>query len=216
MNFLERIERLLEEAEKISKSKYVNKELFNLAYVDDFQYEQWKIKVKNVLELISGKDSIYLKNFCNIDDIKHMAEANYSNFTKQYAILTAFKDDYEKGYIISLRMLIEADVFDTELEQAQELLDKNYTVASAVIAGIVLETALRSICDKLKVPHGKLDKMNADLAKAGLYNTFQQKAITALADIRNNAAHGKGNEFTKENVENMIKDIKTFLIKYLN
>jgi hypothetical protein len=54
--------------------------------------------------------------------------------------------------------------------------------AAAVIAGTVLETALRQLC---------LDRMNADLAKAGVYNSLMQKRITALAAIRNRAAHGK-------------------------
>ena len=91
-----------------------------------------------------------------------------------------------------------------------------YKLAAAVIAGIVLETALRSLCDKINIPHGKLTKMNDDLTKAGIYNKFQHKSITALADIRNSAAHGKDSEFTHDNVENMIRDIESFLATYLN
>ncbi|HFF4507887.1 TPA: DUF4145 domain-containing protein, partial [Acinetobacter baumannii] len=41
-----------------------------------------------------------------------------------------------------------------------------------------------------------------------------QKRITALADIRNNAAHGKYDEFTIEDVERMISDIERFLLTY--
>jgi hypothetical protein len=66
--------------------------------------------------------------------------------------------------------------------------------AAAVIAGTVLETALRQLC---------LDRMNADLAKAGVYNSLMQKRITALAAIRNRAAHGKPNEFTRDDVSAM-------------
>ena len=115
-----------------------------------------------------------------------------------------------------MKYLVEADVFDTELEQAKELLSNRYKLAAAVIGGVVLETALRSLCDKEKIEHGKLDKMNADLAKAGVYNKKKKKSITALADIRNSAAHGKDSEFTHENVENMIRDIESFLANYLN
>jgi hypothetical protein len=39
--------------------------------------------------------------------------------------------------------------------------------------------------------------MNAALAKAGKYNKLMQKRITALADIRNSAAHGNFNQFTQ-------------------
>ncbi len=217
MKFLKRIEELIEEALDVKQTKYETDAGFsNAQFVDDFKYEQWKIKVKNILELISGKESIYLKNFCDIDSLKYLAGDTYPKFIKQYALLSAFKDDYEHGYLISLKNLIEADIFDTELEQAKELLISKYKLAAAVIAGIVLETALRSLCDKINIPHGKLTKMNDDLTKAGIYNKFQHKSITALADIRNSAAHGKDSEFTHDNVENMIRDIESFLATYLN
>lgn len=216
MKFSKRIEELIKEALEVKQTKYEQEAGFSKAeFVDDFKYEQWKIKVKNLLELISGKESIYMKNFCDIDSLKYLVGDTYPKFIKQYALLSAFKDDYEQGYLVSLKNLIEADIFDTELEQAKELLLSKYKLAAAVIAGIVLETALRSLCDKVNIPHGKLTKMNDDLTKAGVYNKFQQKSITALADIRNSAAHGKDSEFSHENVENMIRDIESFLGTYL-
>lgn len=60
----------------------------------------------------------------------------------------------------------------------------------------------------------RLTQLNDDLAKASVYNKLQQKQITALADIRNNAAHGNYDEFTKEDVERMINDIERFLLNY--
>ena len=106
-------------------------------------------------------------------------------------------------------------MFESELEQAQELLDNGYKLSSAVIAGVVLETALRDLCEQESIPLGKLDKMNSDLAKKGKYNKLQQKRITALADIRNNAAHGKPEEFTSEDVSLMIRDVQGFLLNFL-
>ncbi|KLE01871.1 HEPN domain-containing protein [Aliarcobacter butzleri] len=185
-------------------------------YVDIFKHTEWKLKVQNIIELTAGKNSTYLKKFSEIESVKYIPDQTYPYFIKQFALLNALKDDYENGFLVSLKSLVEADVFDTELEQAKELLSNKYKLAAAVIAGVVLETALRSLCDKEKIPQGKLTKMNDDLTKAGVYNKFQQKSITALADIRNSAAHGKDSEFTHENVENMIRDIESFLATYLN
>lgn len=114
----------------------------------------------------------------------------------------------------SARSLIQAEVFEDELAQAQELLGKGY-YAAAVIAGVVLETGIRELCDRHSIPHGKLDKMNADLAKAGVYNALQQKQITAMAAIRNSAAHGKPEEFKQQDVEDMIRDVGQFLAQHL-
>jgi hypothetical protein len=131
------------------------------------------------------------------------------------SIFSAAKEDFFSGYLSSVKVLVQAEVFDSELEQASELLSSGYCTAAAVIAGVVLETALRDLCDRNGIPHGKLDKMNADLAKASAYNMLNQKRITALADIRNNAAHGKTSQFTDQDVDNMIKDVRRFLSDYL-
>jgi len=52
--------------------------------------------------------------------------------------------------------------------------------------------------------------MNIELAKAGIYNALWQKKITALADLRNKAAHGKWTEFTEKDVEDMIRGVRRF------
>ncbi|GAM30572.1 hypothetical protein P23_1075 [Acinetobacter calcoaceticus] len=59
-----------------------------------------------------------------------------------------------------------------------------------------------------------MTQLNDDLAKVGVYNKLQQKQITALADIRNNAAHENYDQFTTEDVERMISDIERFLLNY--
>lgn len=78
-----------------------------------------------------------------------------------------------------------------------------------------METALRTLCETHKISIAKLDKMNADLVKSDVYNVLQQKRITALADIRNRAAHGDWSSFTDNDVQDMIRDIERFLTDYL-
>jgi hypothetical protein len=80
-----------------------------------------------------------------------------------------------------------------------------------VIARVVLETTLHRMCKDNGIDVGKLDKMNADLAKKGVYNSVVQKRITALAAIENSAAHRKPEEFTKDDVSAMIRDVERFL-----
>jgi hypothetical protein len=58
--------------------------------------------------------------------------------------------------------------------------------------------------------------MNVELAKAGIYNALWQKKITALADLRNKAAHGKWAEFTQKDVEDMIRDVRRFMEDYFS
>ena len=82
----------------------------------------------------------------------------------------------------------------------------------------MLETTIRQLCTDAGITIGKkdkLDKMNADLAKAGVYNLLVQKRITALADIRNNAAHGHYDQFKDSDVSDMITYVESFIAERL-
>ncbi|RBO82666.1 DUF4145 domain-containing protein [Marinomonas aquiplantarum] len=170
----------------------------------------WEVKVKSLLISSCGKESIHYSEFLEAKKT-HQYESTSDVFKRLQSVFIAAMDDYKGGFLTSIKNLIQADVFDSELEQANELLNSGYKLASAVIAGVVLETALRDLCVRESILTGKLDKMNADLTKKGVYNKLQQKRITALADIRNSAAHGKPNDFSENDVKNMIKDIEQFL-----
>lgn len=183
--------------------------------IDKNLFKEWYYKVRNLFILCSGKESLYSKDIiAHSQDIENGSSINI--FNRLIPIFKAAKNDFEKGYLTSIRTLVTAEVFDSELEQAQELLDNKYHSAAAVIAGVVLETGLRELCDKYSIEHGKLDRMNAELKKANAYNQLQAKKIIALADIRNSAAHGKTEEFTHDDVQNMIRDIESFLTNNLN
>jgi len=135
-------------------------------------------------------------------------------------ILKALLADYEADYLSSIQELIHADIFSDFLEMADYLLSEGYKDAAAVIAGSVLEEHLRKLCDKnsitTKMPDGRPKKasaLNDELARAGVYSKGDQKNVTAWLDIRNNAAHGKYGEYTKEQVALLIQSIRDFFTR---
>jgi hypothetical protein len=181
----------------------------------ELEYDQvlaWKLKAKNALKNACGEDSHYLQEF---DDASLSYLSSAETLKRLLVVLEAAKEDFDGGYIVGIRTLVQAEVFGTELEQASELLQAGYKVAAAVIAGIVLETTLRELCNRNSITSGKMDRMNADLAKKGTYNLLMQKRITTLAQLRNDAAHGKPDQFTDTDVRVMIADIERFLADYL-
>jgi Domain of unknown function (DUF4145) len=214
--FKQRFDELEAQAIQVEASRAIHhSEMFGSGeYIDDVLLLNWKVKVKHLLSKVCGKESQHFQQF-EKDEEGIGYTTNYSIFKNLRAIFLAAKEDFEGGYLSSMKTLVQAEVFDSELEQAEELLSNGYSTAASVIAGVVLETALRELCDKEGISHGKLDKMNADLVKASVYNKLVQKQITALADIRNSAAHGKPNEFTEQDVTNMIRDVSQFLANYL-
>lgn len=183
-------------------------------HIDENLLLNWDVKVKSLLSNLCGENSQHFNSY--------MAACRPGSFTSSYdlllqmkAVFMAAKEDFEGGYLNSVKNLVQAEVFDNELDQAKELLKAGYAAAAAVIAGVVLETTLRNMCRDNGIAFGKLDKMNADLTKQGLYNSLTQKRITALAGVRNSAAHGKSEEFNKDDVNSMINEVERFVASVL-
>ncbi|MGK8288400.1 DUF4145 domain-containing protein [Pseudomonas putida] len=173
----------------------------------------WSVKARSLLERACGSQSSHLKMYLEAETLTSF-DSYLNQLKRMKAVFLAAKEDFEGGYLNSLRNLVQAEVFSNELEQAEELLKTGYRTAAAVIAGVVLETALRDLCTTHGIDHGTLNRMNDDLAKAGAYNANQKKQITSLAAIRNSAAHGKPDEFTADQVRGMIDDVQRFLLAH--
>lgn len=107
---------------------------------------------------------------------------------------------------------------DDFLSQAEYLADEGFIQAAASLSGAVLEDTLRKLCDLHGIAYlekTKIDSLNSELAKAGVYDKLVQKEITAKADIRNNADHGHFDKFKDYNVVDMIKWTRRFCGEYL-
>ncbi|WP_205742755.1 hypothetical protein [Onishia niordana] len=210
-----RFDQLETELHEVEKTKHTSHgEFGSFDHVDQEQFDAWKIKAKSLIGNSCGSEGEHLEAFRNAAQPKSF-DSSYNVLKRVKPVFLAAKDDFQGGFLISVKNLVQAELFDSELDQARELLTSGYKGPSAVVSGVVLETALRDLCVQNNLSIGKIDKMNADLAKAGLYNLLQQKRITAMADIRNKAAHGDWQGFTDDDVSTMIRDVESFLGKYL-
>lgn len=174
----------------------------------------WSVKARNLIASACGKDSEHYASFIEAEKPQSY-EDSPTRLRRMRAVFLAAREDFEGGYLNSIRNLVQAELAGDEIEQARELLASGYSAAAAVVAGVVLETTLRSLCAKRGLPLGGMDRMNADLAKAGEYNALIQKRVTALAAVRNSAAHGKTAEYKGEDVKSLISDVERFVAERL-
>lgn len=135
-------------------------------------------------------------------------------------VVKALRDDLDAGYFERFVDLVHAEVFSDFLEMARHLNDAGYKDAAAVIAGSTLESHLRELASKNSIATAdgngrpiKADKLNSDLAKAGIYSGLDQKAITANLDLRNKAAHGEYSEYTADQVNHLIHGVSDFITR---
>jgi hypothetical protein len=208
---------LLDQVDEVAATKQRKHSPYSGSYdhVDSDLLLGWCVKARNLLASACGRDSEHFNSFVEAEK-PNSFEENPTRLSRLRAVFIAAKEDFEGGYLTSVRNLVQAEVFSTELEQARELMTAGYRMPAAVICGVVLETNLRSLCEAKAIAVGKLDKMNADLAKAGQYNSLVQKRITALAAIRNSAAHGNYSDFNDKDVHTMIEDVERLVEGWLS
>ena len=135
-------------------------------------------------------------------------------------ILEGLKQDILDNLLVSYEEMIIADIFSDFMDMAEYFIKKKYKIPSAVILGGVLEEHLRKLSVKngLKIKEGKkfiqADTLNVNLRKNETYNLTQAKIVTSWLDISNNAAHANYDDFSNEQVKNMLDGMLDFLNKY--
>ena len=161
------------------------------------------VSSKNYLLQVIGEKSVHFTEFSAL----FSKGVTYTPVKKGIGILTAAKEDYQGGFLTSIRKLVGAEIVGSLLDQAQELLEAGYIGPAAVLTGCILEDHIKNICHEKQIElpdKPKLEYMNAQLAKIEYYNKLTQKQITSWADIRNSAAHGNWDQFKENDVSNMI------------
>lgn len=128
-------------------------------------------------------------------------------YRQQLAILKAAAGRFESS-LFEIRQLVQADLFDSEIDAAKELLKSNFLRAAGTIGGVVLEKHLRQVCDdheiKITKKNPTISDLNELLKSNSVTEIAQWRHISMLADIRNVCAHDKENEPTSEQVKDLI------------
>ncbi len=79
----------------------------------------------------------------------------------------------------------------------------------------MLELTLKELCARKEITPTKLETMNTNLCKAGVYNMGMQRQVTAWAERRNKGAHGEWDTFSEADVEDMIRGVTRLVAEYL-
>lgn len=147
--------------------------------------------------------SIYPSGKRHFDDIAAVT----MRFKTQLAILDATSRRFEST-LFDIRQLVQADLFDSELEAARELLKHGFIRGAGAIAGVVLEKDLAQVCLNhnlsLRKQHPAISDLNDNLKNAGVVDTPAWRGIQRLGDLRNLCDHSKSREPSKEDVSELI------------
>ncbi len=137
-------------------------------------------------------------------------DAAIPHFRQQLAILKSVKARFESS-LFEIRQLVQADLFDSELDAAKELAKSKFTRAAGALAGVVLERHLIQVCDNHNVKVGKkapgISDLNNALKDANVIDVPLWRFVQHLGDIRNLCDHSKKAEPTAEQVDDLVAGV---------
>ncbi len=131
-------------------------------------------------------------------------------FRQQLAIVKAVKNRFESS-LFDIRQLVQADLFDSELEAAKALVKRGFLRAAGAVAGVVMERHLAQVCNNhgitLRKKNPTIGSFNEALKKAEVVDIPEWRLNEHLGDLRNRCAHNKDTEPTEEQVTELVDGV---------
>ena len=182
--------------------------------LDDFVklYEKPKTVRKNItFENYSIEDALTGLLVREYGEVKLGPRDAQSRLIQQMHIVEAIGQRFESS-LFDIKQLVQADLFDTELDTAKNLLRNGYTRAAGAIAGVVLEAHLKQVCENHKISIRKaaptISDFNDRLKSEEIIEAPMWRKIQYLGDIRNTCSHKKNADPKEEDVEDMIASVE--------
>ena len=131
-------------------------------------------------------------------------------FTQQLNILKSVERKFESS-LFEIKQLVQADLFDSELDAAKALLKHKFGRAAGAMAGVVLERHLHQVCENhnivIKKKNSTINDLNELLKENEVIEVPQWRFIQHLGDLRNLCDHEKKKEPTEEQITDLIDGV---------
>jgi hypothetical protein len=125
----------------------------------------------------------------------------------QIDILAAARRRLESS-LFEICQLVQADVFESELEAAHALAKNGWVRAAGAMAGVVIEAHLAEVAKSHQVKVGKkepsIGDLNDGLKNADVIEIPTWRFTQTMGDLRNLCDHKKTNDPTAEQVDELI------------
>lgn len=229
------LENLIKAGEKILDDFYKNKERSGFLSLYHGWYTESREVIKQLIPDRLGdfqklyksekRESINFDNYTIQDwllGIRKSATEQHSEdfaatiikFRNQLWILESAKGRFESS-LFNIKQLVQADLFDSELDAARELNKKGFTRGTGAIVGVVLEKHLAQVCENHKIKVSKKDPsindFNQLLKDNDVIEIEDWRFIQHLADLRNLCDHDKKREPKKEEIEELINGVEKIM-----
>ncbi len=177
--------------------------------LEDFVY-YYKQPRRKELTYESYTISDYLINIVRKNGLGEIivgTDSVISKFLQQYEIVKSLKTRFDST-LYDIKQLLQADVFDSEIQSASVLCKKGFYRASGAICGVLIEKHLAMVCKSHNIrvtkKNSTINDFNDLLKNNNIIDTPQFRHIQLMGDLRNICCHNKEKEPNKENTEDLI------------
>lgn len=205
----------------------------------EVEYEDWYTRSYRLVEKIAPYRLKDFKSLYKLDNVKEPSAYNYRisdallglKWSRGTTIIAKPIDVAPKvkiqaeivkslqalihDYFYNLELELENNIFDSELDSANELLKKKFLRPAGVIAGVVLEKHLLNVCNnhliKITKKDPSISDFNDQLKEQKVITTPIWRKIQWLGDLRNICAHNKGVEPTEQQVADLLDGVKNII-----
>lgn len=214
-------------SQEFSRKNATDDELSAIGYFFD-NYEKWYTKALTVIKIVipdryndfsilyknDKRKEISWKTYTLSDAVQRITSMDKSlhphkaltKLLQQVSMLEVCLDKFESK-IFDIQTILQADIFDNELESARHLLKMGYLRASGAICGVIIERHLSDVCQNHNVALKKRTPSISDYndsLKDIAYDTVEWRRIQRLGDLRNLCDHCKDREPVKEEIDELI------------
>lgn len=173
--------------------------------LEDFIHCYSTVKKKDMTVTI--ENYLVSASFRSKDNTVHGAPMAYAKFNQQLMIVLSLKNCFESS-LMNIKELLQADVFNSELDGAKELHKNGFYRAAGALCGVILEKhfagVVASHCIKMKSKVPGISDYNEKLKDEGVIDNKTYLLVQRLGTIRNLCDHNKKQEPKKDDIDDLI------------
>jgi hypothetical protein len=183
---------------------------FELMYLGDGKRKTFDIDTITIQDWMLGKRA---KTNVKGEKVFNDAVAVVMRFNVQLEIVISVKKKFDSS-LFNIKHIVQANLFDSELDAARELLINGFTRAAGAMAGVVLEKHLKQICEDhkaiIKTKIKTISVLNDSLKKLNIIDISTWRFIQRLGDLRNLCDHDDRDP-KEEEITDLINGVEKIL-----
>jgi len=184
------------------------------ASVDHRKFQEWATSCLNLLQRVFGERSAHYRNFHAVYS-KIINIAYQESFDKCRAIMQAAREDFQAGYQFELQGFLSYAVLEYLAKRSREFMRRGEKETACVLAGVLLESALKELCKRKGLPEQGVAQMNENLYKKGVYRVGVRQRVTDWCCMWEDMLRCYGDKYRMIDIEEMLRGVERFIEREL-